>query len=342
MIIDHLEDPAWDVIHEIVERKGRLNVEIEELRDRDENRTLFMGGLVQGVEGVDESVEVIAITSADVLLQPSWLREMSAPFRDKQVGMSMGYRWRMPDVPSMAALIRYVWNAQAMIQMFASQWAWGSCMAIRASVFRDSDLLEKWKRSFADDDIANTVVNELGYRKVFIPSLVMVARDTCGFGEVYRWIRRLLLTTRLYNANWLAIVVHCAVTTSVLVTANGIVLASLLTQYWTPAMWSAGGLFVYLACAAISTAIAEIAVRQVLQQQEESTNWTSLGTLARILVSLPLTQAVYAMALVSTYFIRRVHWRGIEYLVDGPYRIKMVQYQPYQARATEQRSSSVF
>jgi len=46
--------------------------------------------------------------------------------------------------------------------------------------------------------------------------------------------------------------------------------------------------------------------------------WTALA--------VPFTWVVYALILVRSLRVDRVHWRGIEYHVEGPWEVRMLGY----------------
>jgi hypothetical protein len=73
----------------------------------------------------------------------------------------------------------------------------------------------------------------------------------------------------------------------------------------------------------------EAAVRQIARSRGESTGWLSPVTAAKTFFALPLTQVVYAAALISVLGLRTVHWRGIAYRIDGPWGIRLIEYRPY-------------
>jgi hypothetical protein len=83
------------------------------------------------------------------------------------------------------------------------------------------------------------------------------------------------------------------------------------------------------AMAAMLTAI-ELCVRRTLRARNEPTAWLTSATTARLLAAIPLTQAIYAIVLVSVFFARNILWRGIRYRVDGPWHIRLVEYRPFQ------------
>ena len=51
--------------------------------------------------------------------------------------------------------------------------------------------------------------------------------------------------------------------------------------------------------------------------------------MVRFVLSLPLTQAVYAAALLKATFLKTFRWRGVVYQVDGPWQVRLVEYHAY-------------
>ena len=56
------------------------------------------------------------------------------------------------------------------------------------------------------------------------------------------------------------------------------------------------------------------------------------------LIAIPWTQVVYLVALISALLVRRVEWRGVVYRIDGPTRIRLLEYRPFQADTSADRS----
>src|SRR4029079_10346362 len=46
IVVDHKDDPAWDMVHRIIAERGCKNVKVEELRDRLTTCSLRMSSLV--------------------------------------------------------------------------------------------------------------------------------------------------------------------------------------------------------------------------------------------------------------------------------------------------------
>jgi hypothetical protein len=183
------------------------------------------------------------------------------------------------------------------------------------------------------------VLRRMGYRVAFVPSLMMVNREGCGLGDFYRWVRRQLLTARLYHPAWGLVVAH-GLSVSAAQSAGVILLgAAAIAGNGYAAGWLLAGMALYWAVMGRLLAAIETGVRHSTQARGESLAGMRARDVPRVLAAMLLTQIVYAAALLSSLFLRTVDWRGIRYRVDGPAGIRMIEYKPYDA-APESRAAS--
>ena len=98
------------------------------------------------------------------------------------------------------------------------------------------------------------------------------------------------------------------------------------------------GLAIYVVTQILCLIILESQVRGIVEQKGEILPLFDAFTVFKILLALPLTQIVYALALTSATFMQQVKWRGITYQIKGPWDIKLVKYQPYNATETSVNS----
>ena len=237
----------------------------------------------------------------------------------------------MPTDPSWGALVRYVWNAAAVVQMFCHRIPWGGSLALKTEVFRRCDLLDRWGNAFCEDTMLFGVLRKLGLRVAFVPSLMMVNREGCGMGDFFDWMRRQMLTARLYHPRWWAVMGHGAVTSVPQACALFVLLAALITRQGAAVAWVGAGLACYLASMVVMLALMERAIGVVVRSRGESTRWLSPVTVVRIFAAIPVTQAMYAVALVSAMLLRHVRWRGVCYRIEKPLKIYLVQDRPWDA-----------
>ncbi len=150
---------------------------------------------------------------------PSWLGELTAPLADEHIGAATGNRWYMPGAGSWGAMVRYLWNAAAMVQMYWYEIPWGGTLAVKRKVIDELGLLDRWRNAFCEDTMLFRQLGKRGLRVKFVPSLMMVNREDCGLGACLSWIRRQLLTARLYHPLWPLVLLHGLGTTLVLAAA---------------------------------------------------------------------------------------------------------------------------
>jgi hypothetical protein len=206
---------------------------------------------------------------------------------------------------------------------------WGGTLALKLNVVRQSDLLEQWARALCEDTMLYRVLRRQGRRIAFVPSLMMVNREQCDTGDFFRWVRRQLLTIRLYHPAWGAIVAHGAGISAALGTGFVLLVAAAIAREARAVAWLTAGMASYwIIMAALLTTIDD-GVRRNVQTRGEPITEMRLSDWPRTLIAMLCTQIVYTAALASTLFLRVVAWRGVRYRIDGPWDIRMLEYKPY-------------
>jgi cellulose synthase/poly-beta-1,6-N-acetylglucosamine synthase-like glycosyltransferase len=339
IVVDQCEDPAWNVAEKVVaecQESGKCragSVEIQPLTERRETCSLKCSSVIQAVHGLDESYEVVALLDADTIPHATWLRELVAPLKDSRIGAATGNRWYMPHEPSWGALVRYLWNAAAVVQMYSYGIAWGGTLAVKTGVFRQSNLLDRWGNALCEDTMLFARLREQGLKAAFVPSLMMVNREACDIRGFFLWVRRQLLTARLYHPGWAGVVFHGISISVAMVAAVVFMLWTCLMGPGEAAVWFAAGLAAFCLCNVLMLAALEVCVRPIVRRRGEPTDWMNFGTFIKTLCAVPLTQAIYAAVLFSAVLIRKVEWRGVWYTIGGPWNIRLVEYRPYDVSA---------
>lgn len=329
IVVDSPHDPAWRLAEEAVKTHPGRTIRLKTLKVRLPACSLKCSSLVQAVSELDDSVEVVALLDADTIAHRTWLRELVAPLADDHVAAATGNRWYAPAAVSWGSLIRRLWNTAAVVHMWMFRIPWGGTLALKLSVVRQSDLLERWARALCEDTMLYRVLRRQGRRVAFVPSLMMINREQCGTGDFFRWVRRQLLTTRLYHPAWGAIVAHGAGISAALGTGFVLLIAAAIAREARAVAWLTAGMASYwIIMAALLTTI-EDGVRRNMQARNEPVTKMRLSDWPRTLIAMLLTQMVYTAALASTLFLRVVDWRGVRYRVDGPWKIRLLEYKPY-------------
>jgi len=344
IVVDSREDPAWAIAertlkaHPVGATHASPVLHMAPLANPRRTCGLKCSSLVQVISELDASYEAIALLDADTIPHPTWLRELVAPLADERVAAATGNRWYAPATHSWGSLVRRLWNAAAVVQMYWFRIPWGGTLALKLSVVRRSDLLERWGNALCEDTMLYGVLRSMGYRVAFVPTLMMVNREDCGLGSFYRWVRRQLLTARLYHPAWGLVVGH-GLSVSIAQLAGVVALgAAAIVRNGHAAGWLVAGLGLYWGIMAGLLAAIESGVCRSARARGEAVACTRLSDLPRVFAAMCLTQVVYAVALVSAMLLRTVDWRGIRYRVEGA-KIRMIEYKPYAGRSASRSDS---
>lgn len=329
LIVDSEEDPAWKIATTTVAEEKASNVEIQALRERRKNCTLKCSSLVQALCGLDKTYKVVALVDADTVVHSNWLRELVSPLSDDTVAATTGNRWYLPKGKYWGTLVRYIWNTSAVVQMFLYGIPWGGTLAIKTEVIQETGLLEKWKHSYTDDTMISQVMQKHGYKVKFVPSLLIVNREETNLPRLLPWMRRQLFISRLYHPLWLAVVGDSILT----IVLPNIVLALFFIAFISgqvqAAILALVGYCSYLVGLLGIVLILEKSVRQVISKRGEVIARFNKNTIWTILIGTPFTQWVCFIVLVSSYWMPTVSWRGVNYRIKGPFKIRMMEYRPY-------------
>jgi cellulose synthase/poly-beta-1,6-N-acetylglucosamine synthase-like glycosyltransferase len=340
IIVDHETDPSWRVIQDIVTRMNPSNVTISVLGEKFGTCTLKPNSLLQALSQLDDSYEVIAILDSDAVTHPTWLKELVAPLQDETIGVASGNRWYMPQRATIGSLVRYTWNAAAVVQMYFGHFTWGGSVAIRGSVVRNSKLQDRWRHSIAEDTAIYGEVRASGMKAAFVPSLMIVNRESCGLLEFYVWMKRQLLVGRLQHAGWHMVFWHAAITSLLLTASVVLLVAAVATGNGPAVIWLGAGLVAYTVLQTSLLFVLEAGVRKTARDRNQPTNWMTLATLGKLAIALPLTQILYSAAIPTIRFMRDVSWRGVKYRIEGPWNIRLISYKPFEASKHKEESQA--
>ncbi|MGM3307896.1 glycosyltransferase [Anabaena sp. WFMT] len=330
LIVDSPEDPAFKIAKEAIAESAATNVQISTLRTVRHNCSLKCSSLVQAVSDLDDSYKVVALVDADTIVHPNWLRELVSPLTDNKVGLTTGNRWYLPTGSYWGSLVRYAGNVSTVVQMFLFQVPWGGSLAIKTELLHKTELLEKWGEAFGDDMLMHKVIKKHKLQIKFVPSLLMVNREECDLPNLFASLKRLILCSRLYHPNWLALVSDAV--SSILFPTLVIILSLgfLLAAEWKDAAFLLKSYSVYTIGLLLLMLVMELGVQEVIRSQGQTIAQVSLATIMKMLIAIPLTQWVYGLAMISSLWMSTVTWRGLTYRVQGPWNIRLVEYHPYQ------------
>jgi cellulose synthase/poly-beta-1,6-N-acetylglucosamine synthase-like glycosyltransferase len=325
IVVDSTRDAAWPVVDRLARQAGKGGIHVLPLTERLATCSRKLAGILQAVGHIDASHEIVALLDSDTIPHAAWLRELAAPLKDRRVGVSSGNRWYMPSAPTAGALVRYLWNAAAVVQMYWYKIGWGGSLAIRAAFLRQSDLRQRLANGFSDDTTICRCAQAYGYRIAFAPSLVMVNRESCSVKGVFGFLQRQLLAVRLHSPWWWAVVGHGVATTAVLALSCLLGTVAATTASWTAAVWIGTALAAYWASMVLLVLPLEWCARRIVRTRGESI--TGLGAWGWLCTAtaVPLAQMVHFAALAAALLARTHRWRGVRYQFDGSSPVRVIE-----------------
>ncbi len=330
-MVDHADDPAMPILHKSLKGVPFDRYRVDVLSTPLSTCSLKCSSLVQAVESLHESVEVLALLDADTIPHRTWLRELATALSPAIVGAATGNRWYLPLAASHGSLVRYVWNAAAIVQMYWYEIAWGGTLAIKLDSIRRAGILDRWRLAYGEDTMVRMALSRIGQRVAFVPSLMMLNREDCTLVSFEGWVKRQLLSARLYHPFWILVVAH-ALSSALLiiwVLSSCVILA--IQGHWIGAGIVLLSLLAYHSILTSMLPWMERSVCAIAADRGESISWPRRPSWLRLLWIAWVTQWTYTWAMLSCLFMKRFVWRGIEYEVGGPWNIKMKEYHPYQS-----------
>lgn len=330
IVVDNPDDPAWRLVEEVLAERPNANVEVRlaPLRRHCASCALKVSAQLQAAAELEPDVDVIALIDADTLPPRDWLRTLVTPLADPTVGAVTGIRWFAPARPTWGALVRQLWNAGSQPQMAAFAIPWGGTLAMPTRLLRGGELAAQWQRSFCDDTGASELLRRRGLKVRMLPALTMVNREAVDLPGCIRFLRRQLLCPRIDMSTWPAILtVNAGWLLSVAVAASLAVAGVALDRpAWL--LWFGGVLLLYLAGIVGTAWFGEWLIRRVVHRRGESV--PPSAPLWKLAAAAIMAQTIHCYCLAAAVCARRVHWRGVDYRIEGPQRIQLIQYRPFQ------------
>jgi cellulose synthase/poly-beta-1,6-N-acetylglucosamine synthase-like glycosyltransferase len=329
IIVDSEEDPAWSVVTQVLEQQSTsVPVQLSALKQRKTTCSLKCSSLLQAIAHLDSTCEVVAFLDADTVPHSTWLTELVMPLHHPQVGATSGYRWYLPSDSQWGSVVRYLWNLSAAVVMQSFHVAWGGTLALKTHVLYESGLPGLWARSLTEDVPIYQALKAKGWRISFIPSLLIPNRERCDLPSFLRWSQRQSLLLRLYHPAWSW---ACADAVINMVSLLSVLIAlsyALFTDQQASLPWLIAGLMIFIMGMAFLVHIIDQSVRQVLAKREKIAPVSPSHQLKRLL-AIPFSIIICGVSTLLTQRLYRVKWRGVDYQIQDPWTIRLMEYRPY-------------
>ncbi len=328
IVVDGRQDPALPLIREVIERKRATNVKISLLGTPKASCSLKCNSLVQAVEELADECEVVAFIDGDALPHRTWLRDLVRPLADPAVGVTTGNRWYAPPSAGWGSLVRYFWNAGAIVQVWMNGIVWAGSMALRKDMIHRIGLPAAWSRALSVDATVYQQIRAHGLGVRFVPSVLLVNTESIGLGKFIGWVQRQMVAAKFCRAGWVMVALHTFALTAIQLVSLSLTLWGLAAGDALVAGISGAALACFWGSSLATTLALESLVRRVVRAHGSTSSWMRPATVARLFPALVLTYLVFPCIFIGATLRRKVSWRGIQYEILGPRRVRMLSYQP--------------
>ena len=277
-----------------------------------------VNNLLHGVEAVDQDAKVFVFADIDATPSPDWLGALVARLADPQITVSTGFRWYLPG-EGFVSQLRAAWDTSIATMMgeHDHNFAWGGSMAIRTADFRRLGIAERyWANTVSDDYAMTRAVREAGGKIAFEPRCLVASREQSSLSEFLRWSTRQIIITRVYAAHlWklglAASLIYCG--TFVL----GLAVLALPDATTHQRLGVVLTSFVVLVLGAGKGFIRSLVAREVFPSEIRG------GGACYWLLS-PVVPWIMLGNVVVAGFTRRIEWRGTEYELISPDKVRVI------------------
>ncbi|MCR4412764.1 MAG: glycosyltransferase [Thermoguttaceae bacterium] len=317
-VVESVRDPAYPVICRAM--AGAVGVEAEiVVAGPASGSGQKVHNLLVATQDLPADVQYLAFADSDARLRPEWLRALISNLGVAQVAAATGYRWFVPERPSLANHLVYSLNScvAAFLGKNPPTVVWGGSWAIRRELFDALDLRRAWEGMLDEDLVAGGVFRRAGLRVAFEPACMVATPVDHRFGEMLAFARRQYFLARFYSRfAWSLIVLSTLVANLAFwgnLMAAGFALASGASWGAVPA---AVCLTLYLAGAITGHFRSDLATVYFPELSDR------LQTARRFEVwGGPLVVLANGIVVVASAIGREVRWRGIAYRLHADGRI---------------------
>jgi hypothetical protein len=332
VVADSLADSTIPIIEPWAASRCSVQCHSHVLAEISPHASLKCSAVRQCLLALDETVEVAAVVDADSRAYPGWLCDLVSTMLAKKAGLVSGNRWYAPQASGWGSLVRYIYNAHAVVPMHLATMPWGGSLAIHRRVFAMEQFGEILWHAPTEDAAVRDLMRVSGQACLMHPRVMLMNDDSISLVDCFRFIRRQLLWTRLYHPVW-------AIALSAILVTYGVLAAQSLGAVY--AVWQ--GDVVAAACCAggpvlalsVSLGLMLVMHRTILSgviiPENTQMSTLTLRDTARLVAALPIALATIALAACGAACARSVEWSGIRYAITKAGRLKLLSYEPLRA-----------
>ncbi len=203
-VVDSKKDPAYPILYENCKKYKNTKVVMSRYISGSSGK---ISALISGIKE-SKNPEVYVFADSDIKPHKNWLKYLIPPLKDKNIGVTTGYRWYFPK--DSQSLLLSVWNMACSISLFFffTSFAWGGSSAIKRETFERLKIVDKWKKGFSDDLILTNAVRKSRLKIKFIAQCLIESPPEGNIHFIVKWgTRQLTWVKWYYLPSWLISVI---------------------------------------------------------------------------------------------------------------------------------------
>ncbi len=273
----------------------------------------------------------LAFFDSDSRPKPFFVRAAIYKHYLPQIGATTGYRWLIPQRPTVSNhLVAAInCNVMAVLGRNSHQFVWGGSWAIRRETFEQLAIHKAWEGMLSDDLVASNQLHRSGLEVRFDPACVLTSPVDFDWSGMFDFVRRQYRITRCYSFRWWLLALAAATVGNLAwMTSAGLLAYAMLAERsiaWLPAavLGVLYGMGVYRGWAVQS--LAAVYSPQNLPELRGVRRWHIWAS--------PAVGLVQWIGLIASAFGNRVRWREIDYRLGGDGKVLSMRVQRRGMRA---------
>jgi hypothetical protein len=309
-IVESAQDPAMAIIRDVIAAHPHVPASIH-VAGLATDCGQKVHNLRAATSTLSTNTTVLAFVDSDARPSPGWLRHLAARLDRPTVGAISGYRWFVPERPTLSNYLLSNINAAVagLIGPGGHQFVWGGSWAIRREVFERVKLRDAWRGTLSDDLVATKALKHAGMEIHFEPKCLVASPVDTDLPRLFEFLRRQFVVARFYSRRWWA----GAIAVSLL--SSGAIWGSvILAAYWSVTGHRAAVLAATMAAALWLMHTVRAYLRQDIARFCLPSFKSQLaGCRSFDVLAAPICGLVSLGCLLSSLIGRTIVWRGIAY-----------------------------
>lgn len=323
VVIDSADDPARQVVEEVIRRSEARHVDLLVLEHHDRHCAARNSSILKGIDNLPESGRIVAMFDGDVVLHPSCLRELVSSLVREEAQAATGIRWFAPKRANLGSIVRLQWSLACSMVMYTMRLPWAGCLAISKEVVTDPEYRARVAVTFGDDMLLGSVLQRRGQKLVFVPQATIVNRETTSLRSLFNFLTRHMLYVRLSHHRWTWILGYGSL---IVVMMLFVCPLGLLHPVLRP--WCIAGLACLMVFSMVPMARAGQAARNAVARRSEQLIPMTPSVIVMMLAAMPVMQIFTLLANVSACLTRQITWRGLTYRFGRDPKVTLVREIP--------------